>query len=177
MDTRQKIINQFMIDTKKVGFKNVRVSHICQALKLERKLFYYYFEDKYAVLSVVYQEDLNEQFNLAETNKDNWQSHAVDLLTRYRTRGKFYIKCINEDDSTWQGQFEKHMIDLFQQLFVELSADDSEEVLFFAEFYANGWTGLVRKWIQSGYLFSEKQLIEQFNDLIRFTKKYINHWQ
>lgn len=176
MNTREKIINQFVEEVCQIGFLNVRISHICKVLNIERKLFYYYFEDKYALLSAIYQADLKENFSLAQTNKNNWKSNATKLLKKYREQGEFYTKCINEDDDSWKKLFQNHMINLFQKLFIELAADNSDEVLFFAEFYASGWTSLVGKWMSENFLINQDELINRFDGIIRFTKTYIYNW-
>ena len=178
METKDKIVEVFIDQTAQNGFTNVRVSNICKELNIERKLFYYYFEDKYSLLSYVYQIDLNNYFGIEETDKDNWHQRAQEFLSVYHQKGKFYINSVFEDDYIWNNLFLKHMTVLFKKLFASLSAQnlDSEEVTFFAEFYANGWTGIVKKWIKQQFDVPEDKLIKQFDDLIDFTRNYIYNW-
>lgn len=176
MDTREKIINAFLEEVSFKGLAAVRVSVICKKLAIERKLFYYYFQDKYDLLCTIYRQDLLTSFSKEQTDKSNWQEHAQKLLHLYKQRGRFYPISILEDDGKWTKLFKVHMKHLFLNLFVELSAKAETNVFFYAEFYANGWVGLVEKWIKSIFEVSEEEIIKQFNSLIRFTKEYIYNW-
>ncbi|GAY71905.1 TetR/AcrR family transcriptional regulator C-terminal domain-containing protein [Lentilactobacillus kosonis] len=176
MNTRDNIISTFKHLSEEVGFEQVRISKICTLLHIERKLFYYYFSDKYELLTTIYLDDINRYFNLAVTNKTNWQSNALKLLSSYRQSGKFYHATVLTDHGTWKSVFGEHMEKLFTELFIELSAEITDKIEFYAQFFANGWVGLVFQWIKHYFSPTETKLVDNFNGLINFTQKYIDNW-
>lgn len=177
METREKIRTQFIQLVTESGFAKTRISHLCAAMGIQRKLFYYYFDDKYELLATVYENDLTQYFGSQRTTMDNWQAQSLALFRTYRQRGNFYKHAIIEDANLWDQLFSEHMHQLFIKLFQELSVDPQRTaVTFYADFYANGWHGVIKKWILNDFDQDEQDLIHQFDTLITFTKNSLKNW-
>lgn len=175
--TKEKLKQALLTLGAQQDFTKVRISTLCQKVGIERKLFYYYFTDKYALLAAVYQQALTADFGVATTSKQNWTQHATQLLTRYQNQRYFYQHCLFSDNGTWNQVFTAHMQQLFTKLFVGLSpTNQQQDVGFDAAFYANGWTGIIRNWVQADFPQAPQQLVAQFYLLIRFTKENSANW-
>lgn len=177
MNTREQIKTEFLKLIASSSFDKVRISTICKNVNIQRKLFYYYFEDKYALLNDIYQDDLTLNFNISETTKINWKNGAKLLLETYKSRGTFYKNSITVDNNQWHDLFLTHMRALFIRLFNELAANDAENFYFNATFFSNGWTGIIENWIIDDFDIDIAVLIDQFYALIHFTKFNISKWE
>lgn len=175
-NNKDRIINEFIRLTNQENFSKIHISNICNNLNINRKLFYYYFDDKYELLKFIYLRDLQNTFPVSQNVQVTWPNNARKMLTILKNKNRFYQHCLNNDNSLWEKIFTDHMQRHFSTLFIDLNTDKSQVNLnFYARFYANGWTGLIKNWLLKGCPTNESDLINQFYDLIGFTKNYLTN--
>lgn len=117
--TIRDIESAFLSLYQEGGIDNVRISELCQRCFIARSTFYYYFEDKYAVLHSAEDRLLNELWAICGKLPDEIERGLVDqnalrTVAHLRTHIDWYRALLGEFGDPhfarrWQKDIEKSM--------------------------------------------------------------------
>ena len=79
LNTKRKLAEKLKELMRKKAFDKITVTELIEGCKINRKTFYYHFEDIYDLLGQTFQY-LIDQTNLQNINLNNWQEMLEDIL-------------------------------------------------------------------------------------------------
>lgn len=139
----------------------VRVKEICDLCEVERPTFYYHFQDKYALVSWIYEQDLKKSTKMAGGYYNVIQlEHLLNIM---RKENEFYKKAFSYVS---QNALHKHILELNFKLFAEITKahgkinNITKKQQFDMTFYIYAWIGCLRDWIFEKYDVSAKEYAE-----------------
>lgn len=143
-------------------FSKVSVSELCEACGMNRKSFYYHFQDKYALLNwIFYNEYVSRLRKDADTVSD-W-GMLNDLCLYIYDNRQFYRRAFEVEG---QNSF----TDYFREVIGSILTNDmarifgqTEHVDFFTNFYLDAFVCSIRRWLQS----SEVMPADTFSGLLK----------
>lgn len=156
---------------KHKAFSKITVSELIKDCNLNRKTFYYHFEDIYGLLKWMLEQEAFEvvkQFDLLVDYKD-----AFDFVIHYVETNSFFLNCIY--DSVGRDQlkrfFYQDFIVLTQKIVqdaaaqLEVSLDASFE-RFLCNFYTEAIAGMLIDLFQKPDEYNKDELFDHFKVLL-----------
>lgn len=159
---------------KHKSFSKITVSELVRECNINRKTFYYHFEDIYALLKWTLEQETFEvvrQFDLTTNCQD-----AFLYVIGYIEQNSFFLNCIY--DSLGRDQMKRFLyhdlvgiIDsVIQNAEQELSAPLPGNLhQFLTEFYTEGIAGMFINMFQENRALRREDLIEYFSLLVRIS--------
>jgi probable dihydroxyacetone kinase regulator len=157
---------------KHKSFSKITVSELVRECNINRKTFYYHFEDIYALLKWTLEQETFEvvrQFDLTTNCQD-----AFLYVIGYIEQNSFFLNCIY--DSLGRDQMKRFLyhdlvgiIDsVIQNAEQELSAPLPGNLhQFLTEFYTEGIAGMFINTFQENHALRREDLIEYFSLIVR----------
>ena len=137
------------LERKKLS--KITVSELAEACQVNRKTFYYHFQDKYDLLQWLYYDELFADIENIITF-DNWDQCLLTVLEKIYQEKDFYISTINTNEQYFYHDLynlaQKCFYDAITKLDVNKTVSPQEKN-FFSEFYAYGIAGTVLRWIKT----------------------------
>lgn len=136
----------------------VRVKKLCDLCGAERPTFYYHFQDKYELISWIYEQDFKQA-----TEKAGGRYNIIQLehlLTIMRKEQIFYQKAFTDAS---QNNLYGHIYDTNLKLFTEIIKEQlhlqtiTPEQNFCLNFYTHAWIGGLYDWIMKKYNVSAQE--------------------
>lgn len=164
--TKQAIMNSFMKLLNEMPFDKITVKDIADDCGINRNTFYYNFQDIYALVDEILQNEINR---LAEMHKNPYPSWSDGLLSvaEFALKNKKAIYHLH--NSVKRHQLDKYLEKAIYGVvseFVFRKAENrniaQESLEFVAAFYCYALLGLVSKWIDTG-------MQEDFGEVLRKT--------
>lgn len=170
--TKQAPSTAFKELLKRKSFSKITVSELIRECNVNRKTFYYHFEDIYALLKWTLEQETFEvvkQFDFAADCQD-----AFLYVIGYIEQNSFFLNCIY--DSLGRDQMKRF---LYQDLVgiidsvvrnAEKDADASlpdNQRTFLTEFYTEGIAGMLINTFQEHHALNRAELIECFSLIVR----------
>lgn len=157
---------------KHKSFSKITVSELVRECNLNRKTFYYHFEDIYALLKWTLEQETFEvvrQFDLTTDCQD-----AFLYVIGYIEQNSFFLNCIY--DSLRRDQMKRF---LYQDLvgIIDSVVQNAEQKQsaplpgnlhrFLTEFYTEGIAGMLINTFQENHALRREDLIEYFSLIVR----------
>lgn len=157
---------------KHKSFSKITVSELVRECNLNRKTFYYHFEDIYALLKWTLEQETFEvvrQFDLTTDCQD-----AFLYVIGYIEQNSFFLNCIY--DSLGRDQMKRF---LYQDLvgIIDSVVQNAEQEQsaplpgnlhrFLTEFYTEGIAGMLINTFQENHALRREDLIEYFSLIVR----------
>ena len=132
-----------LMETK--PFSKISVSDICEACDMNRKSFYYHFQDKYDLVNWIYYTEC-----VAALRKKGYHASwdlLEDLCAYFYENSSFYRKTLSVDG---QNSFSEY----FRDIIVTIISSDMEEIFgkddaltFYVDFYADAFLCAIKRWL------------------------------
>ena len=170
--TKQALSIAFKELLKRKPFSKITVSELVRECNVNRKTFYYHFEDIYALLKWTLEQETFEvvkQFDLSTDCQD-----AFLYVIGYLEQNSFFLNCIY--DSLGRDQMKRF---LYQDLvgIIDSVVKGSEQELgaplpagrhsFLTEFYTEGIAGMLINTFQENHTMNREELIDCFSLIVR----------
>lgn len=138
--------------------QQVRVKELCDMVGAKRPTFYYHFQDKYELISWIYEQDVKQAL---ETTKGRYNVVQLEhLLTTMQKEQTFYQRAFVDVS---QNNLYTHIHETNLRLFSEIIKEQfqletlSEEQIFSLGFYTHAWIGGLHDWIFKKYTVSAQE--------------------
>lgn len=174
---REKIVlrtKQAMADSLKKllsqkTFSKITISDIIKDCDINRKTFYYHFEDIYALLHWMLEEEavnVVKHFDLFHEYED-----AILFVMDYIEQNKHILNCVY-DDSMGHDAMKRFLYNDFIGLTDTIIRDVEKELDvcvdgrfrdFLAEFFANALAGILINWLKDRGRYSRQEVIDHIS--------------
>jgi probable dihydroxyacetone kinase regulator len=147
-------------------FSKISVSDICEACDMNRKSFYYHFQDKYDLVNWIYYTECVTA--LKEKGYHTGWELLDDLCAYFYDNRSFYRKTL-----TVEGQ--NSFTEYFRDIVVTIVTADMEEIFgrdddlpFYVDFYTDALLCAIKRWLlEKDYMPSEEFVRLIKNCLVR----------
>ncbi|MBU3161136.1 TetR/AcrR family transcriptional regulator [Clostridium frigoris] len=147
----------------------ITVNNIVKVCNVNRRTFYYHFQDMYALLEWIFK---NEVSNVMEENKTykTWQEGFLRIFHYLSANRKMVLNTYN---SIGRDKLETHLYSAVYSLVlnvvdeITLGKEVSEKRKeFVVNFYKVALVGLLLEWIRKDMIDNPEQIIENLNKII-----------
>lgn len=153
-------------------FEKITVKEIADAAHVKRPTFYNHFKDKYDVIEYIFKQELIEPARTLMACDMLEEAVRLMLVTMKRDK-TFYVRVARiEEDRI----FRQIVLQLFKELLLDIMEarmvedDDNVNPMLtmdnIAEYYANGLTFGISKWIQKGMKMEVDEVLEALKVLL-----------
>lgn len=154
-NTTKEALHQALFSLcEKKPFSKISVKEITEAADLNRQTFYYYYPDKEALLKEVYYADSLHYLD-QEISLDNWEEQVLLMLKAIYQKKEFYQNTLVFPKEILFTSFAYLLEERFLDLFALLDQDKhllAEDKKFYAGFFADGCSGVLKKWLKTGLI-------------------------
>ncbi|ADH98462.1 dihydroxyacetone kinase transcriptional activator DhaS [Salisediminibacterium selenitireducens] len=152
-------------------FQKISVRDIMERAGLRRQTFYYHFQDKFELLTWIYQSETREH-SIDFFNYDEPERIFTHLLYYVYDNREFYEKAIqvHEQNGFFQA-LSVHIESLYDRLISEWAKRDGftlsdERREFIIRYYSKGFIGFVETWLAEGCRTDARELSGELNDVV-----------
>ncbi len=169
--TKTMLCNSLKELMKHKAFSKITVSELIKDCNLNRKTFYYHFEDIYGLLKWMLEQEAFEvvkQYDLSVNYKD-----AFDFVVDYVSNNAYLLNCIY--DSVGRDELKRFFYKDFIEV-MEKIVRDSEEKLgvtvsdsfrkFMCNFYTEAIAGMLINLFQHPETYDKSELFEHFSIIL-----------
>jgi len=147
-------------------FSKISINDICSRCDMNRKSFYYHFQDKYDLVNWIFDVEF---VAIAKSNcyTDTWEAFA-DLFAYFYANRDFYRKALSVSG---QNSLQEHFQELLQPFITSRLAEELElenapqkKKDFCSSFLADAFISAIERWL----LDKECMPAEEFLEMLRF---------
>lgn len=171
-NTKKMLAESLKKIMRKKVFSKITVSEIIQDCGVNRKTFYYHFEDIYALLKWIFEDEAIEvvkHFDLAVEYEE-----AILFIMDYVEQNDYLINCAY--DSIGRDELKRFFyIDFSEMVFciMHIAENETGKVLdreyknFLCDFYTEALVGILVEWIKKHEADKRMQVIEYISVTIK----------
>ncbi|AMC93409.1 hypothetical protein AOC36_05270 [Erysipelothrix larvae] len=160
---------------KSKSIEQITVTELVDACQITRQTFYYHFQDIYALLEWVYEDDFIHHIK-NEVDYTNWKDSFLVILNYVSNNYDF---CLNTLNSLQRNQFTRmfyHTIsELLSKVFYDISGSKDipqQDADFIVNFFSHAFSGIVVDWILSGCKEPSSEIIGRLSWIM--DQQYVN---
>ena len=175
MLTKKAIAQSIKELMRKKELQRISVADIVSNCGINRQTFYYHFRDKYDLVNWIYYTEVVTAI-LYNPEFKEWTDGILFVLQAMKKEQYFYSNALRV---VGQNALQEYFYEVTKGLFLDrLNAfrDDGrmswDDKVFIAEFYANGFVGIVVKWAQNGMKEPPKEMVRRITALIETVRYY-----
>ena len=150
--TKKVFADEMKLMLDEMPLEKIRVNELCRRCGERRQVFYYHFQDKYALVAWIYDQEYDETEALSAVH--DYRSLVVCMLEQLQEHREFYKKVFadkSQNSIEWY-IFQKNLADATGVAKRHLGVQElSNEQLHAIMFHSLGSVGTAIKWLQ-GYL-------------------------
>ncbi len=172
MNTKKALADALKTAMRKKPFQKISVSELVQAADMNRKTFYYHFEDIYALLKWILEEEainVIKSFDLLEDYEG-----AISFVMDYAEENEHIINCACDaiGREELKRVFRADFYDIIVSV-IEVEEQRAGAILdpaykeFLARFYMEALVGMLIDWIREREKRDRKTVIEYISKTIR----------
>ena len=172
MNTKKSLANSLRKAMEKKTFSKITVSEIIADCGVNRKTFYYHFQDIYALLKWMLEQDAIEVVK------------KFDLIVDYEEAITFVMNYVESNDHLINCAYDSighdHVKSFFYSDFISLVANlissaeekmgkylDGDYKRFLGKFYTEALSGMMMDWIKDREEWNREKVIKYISDTIR----------
>lgn len=141
-------------------FEKVSIGEICDQCGMNRRSFYYHFQDKYDLVIWIFDSEFLDY--MYEKDYSSIWHFLRDICDYFYAHREFYLDILAVSG---QNSFREHYREIFTPLLTEVFSqifDKEEHRGFLAEFYADAFLLSLEKWLRR-----DNMTPEEFADVLR----------
>ena len=151
----------------------ITVADITDHCGVNRQTFYYHFNDKYELLSWIYNQDLFIPLT-KDITFENWADKLIELFKYMKRQKSFFMNTIKSSSNFFSEYSNKIFAELFKKAMVDLELYKhmkEKEQDIYARFFAYGLTGVIVDWAMKGMKENEDELAILLQHIILRTEE------
>ena len=169
--TKRALANALKELMQTVPFAKISVADICEKCDMNRKSFYYHFQDKYGLMNWIFDMEFIEFINRGTADKSPKEMTALFRIL-YDGRG-FYRNALSVQG---QNSLTEHIREVAIPILRERMREalpDEEDQNFYLDFFLDALLGAILRWIKDENCDPPEIFIPHFFSCIHSTAKYI----
>lgn len=172
LNTKKALAESLKSAMKKKPFQKITVSELIQDCDVNRKTFYYHFEDTYALLRWVFEQEgieIVKHFDLLVEYEE-----AINFVMDYIETNEYIIQCAY--DSIGRDELKRFFSTDFMKIVVSI-IDGAEKKLgkeleaeykdFLISFYMEAFAGILIEWIKDRNKIKREAIIRYISTTMR----------
>lgn len=143
-------------------FEKISVTNITEGCYLNRKSFYYHFQDKYDLLTWIFDSE-SQKYLSNKVYKNEWDS-MVDLFTYLDNNRKFYRKALRvEGQNSLQEHFHKMLFSAVHEYLIQTTGkNDLNE--FYIQFFVDAFFCAMMRWLEQEATVGPQEFIHKIEE-------------
>lgn len=172
LQTKKALSESLKKIMKKKPLSKITISEIVTDCRVNRKTFYYHFEDIYALLKwTIETEAVNvvKDINLVVDYPE-----AISFVMEYVEQNEYLLNCAYDClgreglKSFFQGDFREIMVDIIETVEEEQNYTlEKEYKRFLVDFYVEAFSGILIDWIRNRDVRKKEKIIEYISETIK----------
>ncbi len=169
--TKRALANALKELMRTVPFAKIRVADICEKCAMNRKSFYYHFQDKYELINWIFDMEFIELID--RENADQSIEEMTDLFRILYDNRAFYRNALSvQGQNSLSEHIREIALPILQSRMKEALSED-EYPGFYVEFFLDALLGAIVHWIKDENCEPPEEFIPHFFSCILSTTKYI----
>ncbi|MGN0115658.1 MAG: TetR/AcrR family transcriptional regulator C-terminal domain-containing protein [Acutalibacteraceae bacterium] len=172
LNTKKALAEALKQAMRKKPFQKITVSELVESCNVNRKTFYYHFEDIYALLKWMFEQEAIEVvkgFNLLIDNEE-----AISFVMNYVEENNYILNCVY--DSIGRDELKRFFCADFTELVLSIIEQaekfanktlDAEYRDFLCNFYVEAMAGMLVEWIKNIERYNRDVMIKYISDTIK----------
>ena len=151
--TKKAIVNTFIQLLNQKPIDKITVKDIVDRCEINRNTFYYYYQDIYALLEEVFQDEM-EKILTAPSSMNSWQDCFIEAI-------RFALDNRQAIFHVYYSSHKEHLVRYFNQVigksieeFVRSKAQGlhvaEEDIRIICDFYQYALSGIILQWVEKG---------------------------
>lgn len=174
LNTKKSLAEALKQAMKKKPFRKITVSELIGVCNINRKTFYYHFDDIYALLKWMFEQEAIEvvkHFNLLVDYEE-----AITFIMDYIDENDYILNCAY--DSIGRDELKRFFYADFLEL-VNSVIDQAERIFdkklnesykeFLSNFYMEALAGMLIEWIKDRELRNRQEVIQYISNTIQYS--------
>jgi len=175
--TKQAIMSSFLKMLSSRPLKQITVSDIVEDCGINRKTFYYYFSDIYAVAEEYYIDALHEVSEQYPSTGLQWIEGLKAILKLFQDNRKITLNIYRSLDYELLENILFNTVIEYSQVYIEKKSEGrnipDEDKKVVSEFITSAIAGSILRWIKNGLNGDPSILIDRYVDLCGGSLNYI----
>ena len=167
LSTKKALADALKEQLKIEPLDKICIAEICDRCELNRKSFYYHFEDKFDLINWIFDNEYLSEAS-KKTYTDHWES--INSLCRYLYLNKcFYKKAIKVNEHNSFTNHLKSIIKPLIKLRLEEAMKGNEVTKFQLNFYTDAFIFTIARWLLDPNLLPYDEFLEELKSCIYMT--------
>lgn len=169
--TKRALANALKALMQEIPFARISVADICDKCDMNRKSFYYHFQDKYELLNWIFDMEFIEWIGQNSAEQSIEEMTALFRIL-YDNRG-FYRNALSVQG---QNSLSEHIREIALPVLqnrLQEALSSEESTAFYLEFFLDALLGAILRWIRDENCEPPELFIPHFFSCIQATAKYI----
>lgn len=163
--TKQALAEALKEKMSKKSFTKITVSELIEACNINRKTFYYHFEDIYALLKWTFEQEaiaVLKNFDLLVNAEE-----AINFVLDYITENKYFINCAY--DSVGYSEIKRFLYTDIIEIFTNTIENGAKQLgikadenfmKFLSSFYSEALVGMVLSTLQGFTTYKREEIVQ-----------------
>ncbi|MGN0660313.1 MAG: TetR/AcrR family transcriptional regulator C-terminal domain-containing protein [Oscillospiraceae bacterium] len=174
LGTKRALSEALKQEMKRKPFQKITVSELIKTCNINRKTFYYHFEDIYALLKWTFEQEAIEVVKHFDLLVDN--EEAIGFVMDYVEENNYILNCAY--DSIGRDELKRFFCSDFTEV-IKSVIEQEEHIVgkeldagyreFLCSFYVEALSGMLIDWIKGREHRSRKTAVKYISDTIRFS--------
>ena len=162
LTTKQSLAKSLKKCMENKPFSKISVTNITDGCYLNRKSFYYHFQDKYDLLTWIFDSE-SQEFLYNKIYSCEWDT-MTDICTYLSENRKFYNKALKVEG---QNSLREHLHEMFSPAIEEYlkkttGRNDLNE--FYIQFFTDAFFCALMRWLEQPNQVTPKEFVEKIEE-------------
>lgn len=152
------------------AFAKISVGDVCEQCGMNRKSFYYHFQDKYELVNWIYYTEFVE--GIREKTYESAWDFFLDMCSYFENNRAFYLNAL---DVTGQNSFREYYSQIFRgiiQMALEGTFADPRREAFYTVFFTDAFLAGIERWLRE-HTYSSEEFVSLIRDGVEGTARRV----
>lgn len=172
LNTKKAFAEALKQAMKKKPFQKITVSELIKSCNVNRKTFYYHFEDIYALLKWIFEQEAIEVVKNFDLMVDS--EEAINFIMNYIEENDYILNCAY--DSIGRDELKRFFcadfLEIVNSIIQEAEAMVGKKIddgyrKFLCDFYLEAISGMLINWIKNRHRHNQAAIVEYISSTIR----------
>lgn len=176
--TKHALANALRKLLEQMPFSKISVSHICEECGMNRKSFYYHFQDKYDLVNWIFDTEIEQILKEKAVGTSEEVPFSWDVLEKicayFYEHRTFYSKVLQiEGQNSLAEHLREILVPVNRKLLevAEVEADAAHET-FYIHFFSDAFMAALVRWLDEKECVSPEEFIDLLRSSVEIAAKY-----